>query len=150
VIGVVPAAGYARRLEPLASSKEVLSVFGWPVMDHVVERMHAAGCTDVVVVTRPEKEDVRARAEALGTRVVLARPSTVSASVVAALDGAGRDRTVLLGFPDTVWFPVDGYVRLLEALRAPHIVALGLFESEELERSDVVESERRVGWSAST
>jgi dTDP-glucose pyrophosphorylase len=28
------------------------------MIDHVIERMAAAGCTDIVVVTRPEKRDV--------------------------------------------------------------------------------------------
>jgi glucose-1-phosphate thymidylyltransferase len=138
VIGVVPAAGNARRLQPLDGSKEVLIVSGRPVMDHVVERMRIAGCDDVVVVTRPEKDDVRERAEALGARVVLARPADVSASVIAALHATGGGDIVLLGFPDTIWFPIDGYVRLIEALEEPYAVALGLFESAEPERSDVV------------
>lgn len=138
MIGLVPAAGHARRLQPLACSKEVLRVHGKPVMDHVIERMGVAGCADIVVVTRPEKRDVQDRARSLGARVVLARPRTVSASVHAGLQGVDRDRIVLLGFPDTIWDPTDGYLRLIEALRDPFTVALGLFEGKEPQRSDVV------------
>jgi len=138
MIGLVPAAGHARRLQPLPSSREVLPVHGKPVMDHVIERMGAAGCTDIVVVTRPEKKDVQDRARSLGARVVLARPRIVSASLQAGLRGVDRDRIVLLGFPDTIWDPTDGYLRLVEALRDAFTVALGLFEGTEPQRSDVV------------
>jgi NDP-sugar pyrophosphorylase family protein len=135
---VVPAAGYARRLQPLDGSKEVLPVSGSPVMDHVIERMRIAGCDDVVVVTRSEKHDVRERAEQLGASIVLATPTTVSASLLAGLRNTSDATTVVIGFPDTVWYPVDGYVQLIEALHPPYAVALGLFAEAELDRSDVV------------
>lgn len=138
MIGLVPAAGHARRLQPLPCSKEVLWIAGKPVMDHIIERMRIAGCTDIVVVTRPEKADVQDRARSLGARVVLARPKTVSASLYAGLQGVDRDEIVLLGFPDTIWDPPDGYLRLLEVLRDPFTVALGLFPAREPRRSDVV------------
>ena len=45
IIGVVPAAGYARRLQPLDRSKEVLEVKGRPVLDYLLDRMRAEGPT---------------------------------------------------------------------------------------------------------
>ena len=44
---------------------------------------------------------------------------------------------VLLGFPDSIWEPRDGFSQLVRTLDATD-VALGVFESPEPERSDVV------------
>jgi len=139
LVGVVPAAGYAARLQPLPGSKETYPIGGRPVMDHLIERIERAGCTDVRVVTRPEKIDVIANAERHALTVVLAHPKSVSESLLAGLDETRPDDVVLFGFPDTVWEPIDGFVRLLDALEGGFDVALGLFRSRELERSDVVE-----------
>lgn len=133
VVGLIPAAGLAERLQPLEGSKEMLSVGGRPVMDALVERMREAA-DEIVVVTRPEKHDVIEHSRALGLRVVEGEPSSVSESL---LLGLGRADTVLVGFPDTIWEPVDGFVRLVAALEEAD-VALGVFESQEPERSDVV------------
>jgi NDP-sugar pyrophosphorylase family protein len=54
------------------------------------------------------------------------------------LQGADAGELVLLGFPDTIWEPVDGFTRLLRQLAPGVDVVLGVFESEEPERSDVV------------
>ena len=97
-----------------------------------------AGCADIRVVTRPEKIDVITHAEQLGLTVVLARPASVSRSVLEGLEGMDPEDVVLLGFPDTIWDPLDGFVRLLDALHGFE-VALGLFRGREPQRSDVVE-----------
>ena len=59
IVGILPAAGYAVRLQPLECSKEMLEIGGRPVIDYLVERMRAGGCEELRVVTRPEKQDVR-------------------------------------------------------------------------------------------
>ena len=139
LVGVVPAAGHAVRLQPLTGSKETYPIGGRPVMDHLIERMKRTGCTDVRVVTRPEKTDVIANAERQGLTVVLAYPKSVSESLLAGLQERRPEDVVLFGFPDTVWEPIDGFIRLLDALAGGFDVALGLFRSRELERSDVVD-----------
>jgi glucose-1-phosphate thymidylyltransferase len=146
VIGVIPAAGYATRLHGSpygVASKEVLEIRGRPVIAHLVERMRAAGCDEVRVVTRPEKRDVITYANDAGLAVVTGRPEHVVASVSLALarpteiDG---DDVVLLGFPDTVWGPEDGFALLLRERAARDAdVVLGLFGSDEAARGDVVE-----------
>jgi glucose-1-phosphate thymidylyltransferase len=138
IVGVVPAAGYATRMQPLACSKEVYEIDGRPVMDYLVDRMRIGGCTDLRVVTRPEKEDVITHARALGATVILARPATVSDSLLGGMDGLEDDDVVLIGFPDTLWEPDTGYGPLVEAVRAGCDVALGLFRTGDLRRSDVV------------
>src|SRR5918999_858726 len=137
-VGVIPAAGHARRLQPLAHSKEVHPVGGRPVMDYIMERMTAAGAVDLRIVTRPEKEDVRRRARALGAKVILGYPSNASRSFAMGLEGLPSEAIVLMGFPDSVWQPVDGFVPLVEAVEVGGGGALGLFYAREPRRSDVV------------
>ena len=138
IVGVIPAAGYATRLGPLPCSKEVLRVGGRPMIEYLVERMRLAPATEIRVVTRPEKRDVAREARRLGATVIEGRPGTVAESVLLGLGGLGREDVVLLGFPDSLWEPVDGFPKLVEALVAGTDVVLGCFRSKELERSDVV------------
>jgi dTDP-glucose pyrophosphorylase len=109
-----------------------------PVMDFLIDRMESARCDDIRVVTRPEKADVIAHAESRGLSVVTAYPRSVSESLLAGLAGTEADDIVLFGFPDTIWEPPDGFLRLVEKLDRFE-VALGLFLGTEPERSDVVE-----------
>ena len=141
IVGVVPAAGYARRLGRLGCSKEVLPIAGRPVLEYVVERMRHAVPSEIRVVTRPEKRDVAEHARRLGVKVVEGRPESVAASVLLGLDGLQADDVVLLGFPDSVWGPEDGFALLVDELDETTDVALGCFRSRELERSDVVVSD---------
>jgi NDP-sugar pyrophosphorylase family protein len=136
-VGIVPAAGRARRLQPLAGSKEVCHVGGRPVIDYLLERMDAAPCAEIRVVTRPEKRDVAEHARARGATVIFARTANVSESLLAGLDGLSPETPVVFGFPDTLWEPRDGFARLLAALQAAE-VALGIFRAEAPRRSDVV------------
>ena len=109
-------------------------------MDYLVDRLRVGGCTALRVVTRPEKADVIAHAEQLGAAVILGYPRTVSASVAAGLDCLSEEDIILIGFPDTLWEPEDGYRQLVRALEDGCDVALGLFriDASDLRRSDVV------------
>jgi dTDP-glucose pyrophosphorylase len=107
-------------------------------MDHVIERMRRAGCTDLRVVTRPDKEDVIAHAEEIGATVVLGHPATPGESFAMGMTGLAADDIVLIGWPDTLWEPEDGYVPLVQAVEEGREIALGLFETLDLERSDVL------------
>ena len=138
IVGVIPAAGYATRLQPLDGSKEVFPIGGRPVMDFLVDRMRLAGCQHLRVVTRPEKEDVIAHVEELEATIVLARPASVAESFLAGMKGLDEEDIVLIGFPDTVWEPEDGFVLLVQSVGEGGGVALGLFRALELERCDVV------------
>lgn len=135
VVGVIPAAGHATRLQPLPSSKEVLPIGGRPVMDYLVERMRAASCDELRVVTRPEKSDVASHARELGAEVVEGHPPSVADSLLLGMHGLGAEDLVLFGFPDSIWEPVDGFAQLLAGLDE---VSLGLFRCRDLKRADVV------------
>lgn len=111
---------------------------GRPVIDYLAERMRAGGAEELRVVTRPEKRDVAARAGELDARTIEVRTRTVTESIAAGLEGLEPDTVVLLGFPDTVWEPVDGFRRLVETLATGPDVVLGLFRTPDLHRSDVI------------
>ena len=138
VLGVVPAAGLATRLQPLPVSKELLRVGGRPVIDLLVERMRAGGAEEIRVVTRPDKHDVIGHALAEGAAIALGEPANVSESVTLGIVGAAADAVALVGFPDTLWEPLDVYARLVALVRGGADVALGLFRVDEPERCDVV------------
>jgi glucose-1-phosphate thymidylyltransferase len=138
VIGVIPAAGYATRLGAMPSSKEMLEIDGEPVIEHLVARMEAGGCTEIRVVTRPEKADIRQYAVQRGLTVVLARPPHVGASVAAGLAGCDQELLVALGYPDTLWEPLDGFATLRALVGGRTEVVLGLFDTPDAARSDVV------------
>jgi hypothetical protein len=109
-------------------------------MDYLVARMRAGGCTRLRVVTRPEKMDVIRHSEEIGAQVILANPTTVSESLLAGLKGLSPRAVALIGFPDTLWLPENGYSKLVRAVRTGCEVALGLFQVErtDLPRSDVI------------
>lgn len=134
----MPAAGHATRLQPLAGSKEVLTVGGRALIDYVVERLHATPCDELRVVTRAEKRDVVEHAVELGARIIEGSPQTLAASVALGVEGLEPDDAALIGLPDTIWGPADGFARLLAELDEGTDVVLGLFESAEPERSDAV------------
>lgn len=139
VVGVIPAAGYATRLQPLFGSKEVIEVGGRPVIDYVIDRMRLARCNELRVVTRPEKTDVIAHVRRRGVTVVLGYPRTSSESFTLGFDGLAPDDIVLLGWPDILWAGEDTYVTLVGAIEKGHEVALGLFETaDDLSRWDTV------------
>jgi glucose-1-phosphate thymidylyltransferase len=137
IAGVIPAAGRATRLQPLAGSKEMLAIGGRPVIDQLVDRMLAASADEIRIVTRTDKRDLVEHIGVLGAVLVEGNPASVGESVALGLHGLEPDDVVLLGFPDVLWEPADGFVQLLAAL-GDMDAALGLFRTSELARSDVV------------
>lgn len=138
VVGVIPAAGFARRLQPLDRSKETYPIGERPVIDYLVERMRLAPCSRIRIVTRPEKTDVLQYADSQHAEVVTGTPPTLGHSLALGLAGLEPDEVVLIGFPDSIWEPVDGYAALLRTVEEGHDVVLGLFRAQRPETCDVV------------
>ncbi len=112
---------------------------GVPVIEHLLERLEAAGCDEIRVVTRSAKLDLIDYARERGTQVIVGSPPHVGASIELALAGLAPDDLVALGFPDTIWQPTDGFVRLRRRLETgDEDVVLGLFQTPDAGRSDVV------------
>lgn len=138
VIGVIPAAGWATRLGLTDRSKEMLEVSGRPVMDYLVERMKVALPDAIRVITRPQKRDVIARSLHLGLQVMTAETRSTADSIEIASADLDPEDLVLIGFPDSIWEPMDGFRVLLDHLTAERAVLLGLFTTNEAENADVV------------
>ena len=124
--GVIPAAGLGTRIQPLAFSKELLPVGSRlidgvarpkAVSEYVVERMLRAGADKLCFIISPGKADI---VRYFGSDVDGAQVCYVVQPEAAGLcDAIFRvlplirpDEPVLVGLPDTVWFPEDGYSAL--------------------------------------
>jgi dTDP-glucose pyrophosphorylase len=127
VLGIVPAAGAGTRLQPLAFSKEMLPVGSTvdesgverpkAVSEFLVERMIDAGADRICFVLSPEKTDIipyfaRHWAARRFCYTVQERPVGLCDALFRGLQVMRDDEDVLIGLPDTVWFPSDGFSRL--------------------------------------
>lgn len=126
--GIVPAAGLGSRIQPLAFSKELLPVGTRidhdqqrprAVSEYLIERMTLAGATRICFIVSPLKTDIM---QYFGGRVgnaaicyaVQQNPIGLCDALFTALPFIAPDDEVLIGLPDTIWFPIDGFHRLPE------------------------------------
>jgi glucose-1-phosphate thymidylyltransferase len=127
MIGIIPAAGAGQRIQPLGCSKELLPVGTRRVVgrvsaierpkavaEYLVERMIAAGAEQICMVISAEKSDiVRYFAErefaAEIFYVVQQQPQGLCDALFRAEPFTRSHEKVLIGLPDTIWFPENGY-----------------------------------------
>jgi dTDP-glucose pyrophosphorylase len=117
--GIVPAAGQGSRIQPLAFSKELLPVGSRrdgecdrprAVSEYLVERLVLGGADKLCFVISPGKSDIL---EYYGGEVFSARVFySVQPHASGLCDAIFRARSlvapheqVLVGLPDTIWFP---------------------------------------------
>jgi glucose-1-phosphate thymidylyltransferase len=127
VWGIVPAAGQGTRIQPLAFSKELLPVGSRvdengverprAVSEHLVERMVLGGADRILFVISPLKSDIlRYYGAEYGTAhiayAVQERAAGLCDAIFRAVPFVGAEECVLVGLPDTVWFPADALRRL--------------------------------------
>jgi glucose-1-phosphate thymidylyltransferase len=128
MIGIIPAAGAGQRIQPLGCSKELLPVGSRvingverpkAVSEYLVERMIAAGAEQICMVISAEKADiVKYFAEqnyaAEIFYVVQRKPQGLCDALFRAEPFARSHQQVLIGLPDTIWFPENAYLPALE------------------------------------
>ncbi|MBP0443613.1 nucleotidyltransferase family protein [Roseomonas sp. SSH11] len=122
VWGVVPAAGQGTRIQPLAFSKELLPVGSRvdesgverprAVSEHLVERMVLGGADRILFVISPLKSDIlRYYGASYGSAeiayAVQERAAGLCDAIFRAVPFIAPEDQVLVGLPDTVWFPAD-------------------------------------------
>ncbi|MCK1424081.1 nucleotidyltransferase family protein [Bradyrhizobium sp. 182] len=117
--GIVPAAGRGSRIQPLAFSKELLPVGSrrddgterpCAVSEYLLERLILGGADKICFVISPGKSDIL---EYFGDHygsaqlayVVQPDASGLCDAVFRAGTVVGHDEHVVVGLPDTVWFP---------------------------------------------
>ncbi|PAX08047.1 sugar phosphate nucleotidyltransferase [Sphingomonas lenta] len=125
--GIIPAAGNGTRIQPLAFSKELLPVGSRTeedgserpkaVSEYLVERMVEGGATKICFVISPTKSDiVRYYGGGIGkvdtAFVVQPHAAGLCDAIFRACPLIAADEEVLIGLPDTIWFPSDGLARL--------------------------------------
>ena len=125
--GIIPAAGNGTRIQPLAFSKELLPVGSFrdadgaerpkAVSEYLVERMVAGGATKICFVISPTKSDiVRYYGGGIGkvdtAFVVQPQAAGLCDAIFRACPLVAADEPVLVGLPDTIWFPADALARL--------------------------------------
>jgi glucose-1-phosphate thymidylyltransferase len=124
--GIIPAAGKGSRIQPLAFSKELLPVGSrfdgeterpLAVSEYLVERMIQGGASKICFVVSPGKSDIL---EYYGSKVysadvcytVQTQAAGLCDAIFCALPFIAQDEHVLIGLPDTIWFPEDGFTYL--------------------------------------
>jgi glucose-1-phosphate thymidylyltransferase len=124
--GIIPAAGIGSRIQPLAFSKELLPVGSFrdgeierprAVSEYLVERMKVAGVDKIAFVIGPAKADI---VQYYGSRVdgvdlcyvVQPEPLGLCDALFRASGLIPDQEEVVIGLPDTVWFPADALTRL--------------------------------------
>jgi glucose-1-phosphate thymidylyltransferase len=124
--GIVPAAGQGSRMQPLAFSKELLPVGSRSegdrerpraVSEYLLERLVLGGATRICFVISPGKSDIL---EYYGGNVFSAevfyavqpKPAGLCDAVFRAAPLVDADDQVLVGLPDTIWYPEDALTKL--------------------------------------
>ena len=150
--GIVPAAGAGSRIQPLAFSKELLPVGSRAegdtekpraVSEYILERMVIGGVDKICIVVAPEKLDILEYYGAeLGTAKLFYVVQPAAAGLCDALFRAvpliPRHEPVIIGLPDTVWFPADALCALPDA-----DFSFLLFPVERPEFFDAVDTDAR-------
>jgi glucose-1-phosphate thymidylyltransferase len=145
--GIVPAAGQGSRIQPLAFSKELLPVGSRidgdrerprAVSEYLVERLVLGGADKICVVISPGKSDILQYygGEVFSARVfytVQAEPAGLCDAVFRTLPLIDPAEDVLIGLPDTIWFPTDALCTL-----PPHQLSFLLFPVRRPELFDAV------------
>ncbi len=129
--GIIPAAGAGTRIQPLAFSKELLPVGSRhdgaverprAVSEHLVERMLVAGATRIAFIISPGKSDILEYYGGAigGARICyLVQPQAAGLcdAIFQAAPFIGPADPVIVGLPDTLWFPAHGLQALEETGR---------------------------------
>lgn len=148
--GVIPAAGRGSRIQPLGFSKELLPVGSrtqgaierpCAVSEYLVQRMILAGADKLCFIVSPGKTDlVEHYGSSYGSAsiayVIQPEPTGLCDSVFRANFLVAPDEPVIVGLPDTVWFP-DGALAELPDDRLSFL----LFPVERPEFFDAVATE---------
>lgn len=117
--GIIPAAGMGSRIQPLAFSKELLPVGSYvndsgerprAVSEYLIERMVNGGVDKICFVISPGKSDILNYfgGNALSAEIFYAvqpKPAGLCDAIFHAAPLIARDEEVVIGLPDTIWFP---------------------------------------------
>jgi glucose-1-phosphate thymidylyltransferase len=125
--GIIPAAGAGTRIQPLAFSKELLPVGSRrdgdterprAVSEYLVERLILGGASKICFVIAPGKSDILeyyggSEPGAISFAfVVQPQPCGLCDAIFHALPLIEPHEPVVIGLPDTIWFPAAALAEL--------------------------------------
>lgn len=167
--GIVPAAGRGSRIQPLAFSKELLPVGSrmeagverpCAVSEYLVDRMVLGGADKICFVIAPGKSDIMeyfgaSYGPASIAYAVQPQPSGLCDAIFRAGPLVSREESVLVGLPDTIWFPKialaelpeDGLSFLLFPVERPEFFDAVVLDEHDFVREIQVKSpQARSSW----
>lgn len=145
--GIIPAAGNGTRIQPLAFSKELLPVgtekngsISKPraISEYLISRMEIGKVTNICIVMSPSKTDLIKYFSEKESSIhfcytIQRKPHGLCDAIFKAVPVINESDSILVGLPDTVWFPEDGFNYLEE-----NSLSLLLFPVSEPEKYDAV------------
>jgi tRNA (mo5U34)-methyltransferase len=145
--GIIPAAGMGTRIQPLGFSKELLPVGSSrdgdierprAVSEFLIERMIKAGTDKICLVVGPGKADiVQYYGGKVGAAdlcyVVQPKAGGLCDAIFRACPLIRPEEDVVVGLPDTIWFPDDALAAL-----PPDVLSFLLFPVERPQAFDAV------------
>jgi glucose-1-phosphate thymidylyltransferase len=159
VVGIIPAAGTAKRLGHLPCSKELFpvglqlkkndsGVYPKVASHYLLERMRFANITKAFIILRPGKWDIPAYfADGKIVDIPIAYLiMDLPFGVPYTLDHAYsfvKDSTIVFGFPDIIFQPADAFLLLLRKLSESNLeIVLGLFTAKQPNQEDMVDIDK--------
>ena len=159
VVGLIPAAGQAKRIAPLPLSKELYPI-GFQIMNgrpeprpkvvchYLLEKLHLAGITEAFIVIRQGKWDIPAYfgdgtlANMHLGYLIMREPFGPPFTLDQAYHFL-RNKLVAFGFPDILFDPEDVFKQLLDLQEACHAdVVLALFPAHNPRVMDMVDMDK--------
>ncbi len=124
--GIIPAAGVGSRIQPLAFSKELLPLGcrldgqverPRAISEYLIDRLIIGGASKICFVIAPGKTDIISYfggsvRSAHICYAVQPQPRGLCDAIFRVVPLIERSEHVLIGLPDTIWFPEDGYCSL--------------------------------------
>jgi glucose-1-phosphate thymidylyltransferase len=167
--GIIPAAGAGSRIQPLGFAKELLPLGSRfdgkterprAASEYLVERMLLAGADKICFVISPGKGEIlKYYGDRFGKAdicyVVQPTPAGLCDSIFRAAPLISPDETVLVGLPDTLWFPEPAFCALpndrLSFLLFPvdqpqHFDAVVTDEMDDVVEIQVKQADARSTW----
>lgn len=149
--GIVPAAGKGSRIQPISCSKELLPVSrhrsdgeerARAVSEYLIDRLILGGATRICIVISPEKTDILQYYGGIVETVPICyavqdQPYGLSDAVFRTLPFVPPDEDVLIGLPDTIWYPATALAKLPSGT-----LSLLLFPVDQAAEFDTVVTDR--------
>jgi len=148
-IGLIPAAGYARRLGNIHGSKEMMPVIGEfgeePICHSLIRQFETAAINKIVLVTRQDKTDLLKHVEStldfnVEITIIKLEETRSTLETICAAYELIRGKEVYLGFPDMIVSPADAISTLSDVKDSSSADAvLGAFPTNDSGKVDMID-----------